>query len=217
MDDFVTFSEAGKAEDDEDAGNFVDDVDEGEEYGLSSNKPPATITKNADCDWYVPSYVSLCVVMLRDWESTLSVTTITPSVLSYVCVCFSPFSFSTPHLSPCLSDILILSIHSFTVLSFSLPCAAYYPRCTFPSFLLIFVMPITSNSTDLPALIPISYFSTTLHHPPLLPPTLPDPTPTTALYQSGSHGSYGGRPVVWNQLTQRASSLSSKRPVQKHI
>ena len=51
MDDFVTFSEAGKAEDDEDAGNFVDDEEEGEEYGLSSNKPPATITKNADCDW----------------------------------------------------------------------------------------------------------------------------------------------------------------------
>ena len=51
MDDFVTFSEAGKAEDDEDAGNFVDEEEEGEEYGLSSNKPPATVTKNADCDW----------------------------------------------------------------------------------------------------------------------------------------------------------------------
>lgn len=52
MDDFVIFSEAGKAEDDEDAGNFVDEDGEGEECGLSSNKPPATVTKNADCDWY---------------------------------------------------------------------------------------------------------------------------------------------------------------------
>lgn len=63
MDDFVTFSEAGKAEDDEDAGNFVDEEEEGEEYGLSSNKPPTTITKNADCDWYVSSHRLLCVVV----------------------------------------------------------------------------------------------------------------------------------------------------------
>lgn len=62
MDDFVTFSEAGKAEDDEDAGNFIDEEEEGEEYGLSSNKPPTTITKNADCDWYVLSPCMQCGV-----------------------------------------------------------------------------------------------------------------------------------------------------------
>jgi hypothetical protein len=61
MDDFVTFSEAGKAEDDEDAGNFIDEEEEGEEYGLSSNKPPTTITKNADCDWCVHSMCAVCV------------------------------------------------------------------------------------------------------------------------------------------------------------
>jgi hypothetical protein len=64
MDDFVTFSEAGKAEDDEDAGNFIDEEEEGEEYGLASNKPPTTITKNADCDWYVLSYLVMCVLVI---------------------------------------------------------------------------------------------------------------------------------------------------------
>jgi Ca2+-binding EF-hand superfamily protein len=42
LDDFINFSEAGKGQDDEDAGHFVDDDDEGDDefVGQSSNKPP---------------------------------------------------------------------------------------------------------------------------------------------------------------------------------
>jgi hypothetical protein len=53
IDDFIAFAKEGEGERSADGADADDDDDnDDDDYpGQSSNKPPAAITRNGDCDW----------------------------------------------------------------------------------------------------------------------------------------------------------------------
>jgi len=71
FDDFLAFVETNRDEDDDDYA--LDDDDQADEIGLSSNTPPTSVTRNADCDWLLWFlWRQACRVSPRDPENVLA-------------------------------------------------------------------------------------------------------------------------------------------------
>lgn len=69
--DFLAFAEMSTEDDDDDCALDDDDVED--EVGLSSNTPPASITRNLDCDWLLWFlWRQACRVAPRDPENALA-------------------------------------------------------------------------------------------------------------------------------------------------
>lgn len=72
FDDFLSFVELAKDDDDDDHALDDDEADD-ETLGLSSNTPPASITRNADCDWLLWFlWRQSCRIAPRDPENAIA-------------------------------------------------------------------------------------------------------------------------------------------------